>query len=125
MSNNESHNQFRPLENLHIVFWLIKDASWAANFKLGGMAMILPTLIVAVFLTVKQWHSITERFHNLAVSLWITANSIWMIGEFFAWDEAPYHLRKWALLPFSIGLLIIAFYCIFLNRKAKQASTSL
>jgi hypothetical protein len=123
MSSSESHHQFRPIENLHIVFWLIKDASWAANFKLGGMAMILPTLFVAIFLTIKQWHSITERFHNLAVSCWILANSIWMTGEFFAWDEAPYHFRKWALVPFSIGLLLIAIYYIFLHRKIKTATT--
>jgi F0F1-type ATP synthase assembly protein I len=125
MNGNESQHQFRPIENLHIVFWLIKDASWAANFKLGGMAMILPTLLVAIFLTIKQWHSITERFHNLAVSCWILANSIWMTGEFFAWDEAPYHFRKLALVPFSIGLLLIAIYYIFLHRKIRQTPTAL
>jgi hypothetical protein len=117
MSQQQNHQSFRPTENLHIVFWLIKDASWAANFKLGGMAMILPTLCIAIYLAIKQWHNITDRYHNVAVSLWILANSIWMTGEFFGWDEAPYHLRQWALVPFGVGLVMVASYYLFMHKK--------
>lgn len=115
---------FRKLENLHIVFWLFKDASWAANFRALGVSMILPTLFVAIYLLIKNWDNLEERFHNLAVALWITANSLWMVGEFFKWDEAPYHLRKWCLLPFSIGILLIVIYYVFYWKKVGKDSSN-
>jgi hypothetical protein len=109
--------KIKKLENLHIVFWLFKDAGWAGNFKILAITMILPTIAMAIIILHKQWHNISDRFHNMAVALWISANSIWMIGEFFKWDEKPPYLRKVALIPFSIGILIIGFYYIFLAKK--------
>lgn len=113
--------KFRRIENLHIVFWLFKDASWAANIRSLGIAMILPTLSVAIYLLYKSWDELEERYHNMAVTLWIFANSLWMIGEFFHLDEHPPYLRKWCLLPFGIGIAIILYYYIFLYRKNKTS----
>jgi hypothetical protein len=109
--------KFRKLENLHIVFWLFKDAGWACNFKILAICMIFPTVIMALIILNRQWKNISDRFHNIAVVLWITANSIWMIGEFFGWDEKPPYLRKVALIPFTIGIVIIGYYYIFLAKK--------
>jgi uncharacterized membrane protein YciS (DUF1049 family) len=56
--------------------------------------------------------------HNLAVVFWITANCTWMIGEFFGIDEGSYGLRTMAIIPFSIGLAILAyFYIRFYTQK--------
>ena len=65
---------------------------------------------------------ISELMHNLAVVFWITANCTWMIGEFYKWDEGVYGLRHIALIPFSIGLLLLAAYYLlyFMNRKFRE-----
>ncbi len=35
--------RYRKIENLHIVFWLIKDMAWAMLWKPLGVFMIVPT----------------------------------------------------------------------------------
>lgn len=111
---------FRKIENLHIVFWLFKDASWAANIKWLGITMILPTLSISIYLLYKNWLDLEERYHNAAVSLWIFANSLWMMGEFFHLDEHPPYLRRWCLLPFGLGITIILYYYLFIYKKEKK-----
>ncbi len=115
----------RKIENLHIVFWLLKDASWAANFKIGGVLMIIPTIAVAIYIVKISWHQIGERLHNLAVLLWISANSIWMIGEFFGLDEKPPYLRSIALIPFGLGILLLAYYYLIVVPKQKKIAAEL
>lgn len=110
-------SKIRQTENLHILFWLFKDASWAANVHWLGISMIIPTLSIAIFLLIKNWSDVNERFHNLAVALWITANSLWMIGEFFGLDEHSPYLRSWSLLPFGLGIVFILYYYLFLYKK--------
>lgn len=105
--------RFRKIENLHILLWLIKDMCWALNFKWMAIFMIVPTLAVALLITVQTKKMRSELFHNLAILFWITANCTWMIGEFFGWDEnlyGVYGLRQFAVIPFAIGLSIIGYY---------------
>ncbi len=43
-----------------------------------------------------------------------------MIGEFFGWDEnliGTWGLRQFAIVPFGIGLLILAYYYLIYIRK--------
>jgi len=61
----------REMENLHITLWLIKDFCWVALFKPLGMFMIIPTVAVAVYITIGTWSDLKERLHNLAVCCWI------------------------------------------------------
>lgn len=113
-------NRFRRVENMHILLWLIKDACWAINFKTLGTIMILPTLAVAILITWQTRHIHSELLHNLVVTLWITANCTWMVGEFFGWDEnifGDFGLRQLTVIPFSIGLIILLYYYIFLARN--------
>ncbi|MEP7267388.1 MAG: hypothetical protein ABI844_07135, partial [Saprospiraceae bacterium] len=65
----------RRYENLHILFWLLKDISWCLNFKPLAITMIFPTMIVAIYITNKNKEIISELMHNLAVIFWIAANS--------------------------------------------------
>ena len=65
---------------------------------------------------------VSELPHNLAIMLWIIANSLWMIFEFTGTDE---ELKYYCLIPFISGLLIlIYYYAIYLpfrkriNRKS-------
>ena len=86
---------------------------WALNFRPLGVAMIFPTLAVALIITWQTRHMRSELYHNLAIDFWITANCTWMVGEFFGIDEnwiGEYGLRQFAIIPFVIGLSIIAYY---------------
>lgn len=113
--------QYRRTENLHILFWLVKDAFWALNIPLVGMVMIAPTLAVAVWIAWRTRHIAAEFAHNLAITAWIVANCTWMTGEFFGWDDGPYGLRRLALVPFAIGLLILAaYYLVILPRERRK-----
>ena len=110
--------RFRRLENLHILFWLIKDACWALNLRTPGMIMIFPTMIAALVITWQTRKIISELLHNLAVLFWITANCTWMIGEFYGLDEGRFGLRNLALIPFGIGLsILLSFYILYYTRR--------
>lgn len=113
MSNHPIYSipaRFRRVENLHILFWLLKDACWALSLRWPAIIMILPTLGAAIVITFQTRKVISELLHNLAILLWIIANCTWMIGEFYGWDEGEFGLRKMALFPFSAGLAILAVY---------------
>jgi len=101
---------FRIAENMHIVFWLVKDMSWALKFRLLGVAMFIPTLLLALLITWQTRNIRSELYHNLAVTCWIIANGFWMICEFY-WEELDY-LRYFTAIPFSIGLLFVAYYYV-------------
>jgi hypothetical protein len=110
--------KFRKIENLHIVFWLIKDLSWVMLWKPLGLAMIVPTIGAALLITWQTRHLKSELMHNLAVVCWIIANGYWMITEFISTNEA---LRYYAIIPFSVGLFIIAWYYVVIGPKQKRA----
>ncbi|HUQ64793.1 MAG TPA: hypothetical protein VM101_01475 [Flavitalea sp.] len=99
--------KFRSLENLHVLFWLVKDICWCIGFKPLGIAMIFPTLSVAIYIMIKNRHMVSELTHNLAIMLWIAANSMWMVFEFTGTDE---QLKNYCLIPFLSGLAILVFY---------------
>ncbi len=98
--------RFRHFENFHIVLWLVKDLSWCMLSKTLGVIMIVPTLGLAIYITWIHRKDKTELFHNSAVVLWICANSIWMIGEFYYDDR----LRHIALIFFIAGLATVTYY---------------
>jgi prepilin signal peptidase PulO-like enzyme (type II secretory pathway) len=99
--------RYRKTENLHIVFWLIKDLCWAMLWKPLGLVMIVPTIGAALIITWQTRHIKSELLHNIAVVFWIFANAYWMLTEFFSDNDA---LRYYAAIPFSAGILVIAYY---------------
>lgn len=118
--NNQTYSiplRYRKMENLHIVFWLLKDISWCMIWKPLGIAMVFPTLIIAIIITIRNRQYISEVCHNLAIVFWITANSFWMITEFFEIDVIPVYrditYQYLAVIPFSIGILILAWYYLY------------
>lgn len=116
-------SRLRRMENMHILFWLLKDVSWCLDFKPLAILMIFPTLIVAIWITHKNRDIASELAHNLAVIFWITANSAWMLVEFMGIDEdliwRNFTGRHLAIIPFSIGLLILIYYYVF-HRKQEE-----
>jgi hypothetical protein len=105
------------MENLHIVFWLLKDISWCMIWKPLGIAMVFPTLIIAIIITIRNRQYVSELCHNIAIVVWITANSYWMISEFFQFDAVPFYknitYKYLAIIPFSIGILTLAWYYLY------------
>lgn len=116
---------FRRMENLHIVFWLFKDLSWCMVWRPLGLAMIAPTLAIAVLIAWRTRHLASERAHNLAMVLWIAANSYWMVSEFFHFDEVLVRPgvtgKHLSIIPFTLGLLVLAYY--YLVQKPRERRT--
>ena len=106
--------RYRKMENLHIVFWLLKDISWCMIWQPLGIAMIFPTLIIAIVITIRTRQYVSEVCHNLAIVVWIAANSYWMISEFLHFDTnvlfGEYTFKHLAIIPFVLGILILAYY---------------
>ena len=122
--------RYRKMENMHIVFWLFKDISWCMTWKVLGIAMIFPTLIVAIVIAWRTRSVKSELAHNLAIIFWISANSYWMISEFFGFDGMhlfySYSGKHLALIPFLTGIVILAYYYLLQRKeeiKEKQPIT--
>lgn len=103
----------RKFENLHITCWLLKDTCWVLDMKTFDIIMVVPTLFLAFYITYRFRSLPAEFYHNLAVCCWIMANSVWMIGEFFFDDT----LRPYAIVFFSMGLIVLAIYYIFIRSR--------
>ena len=110
-------SRYRRMENLHIVFWLLKDLSWAMLWRPMGLFMIVPTLTAALVITWQTRHIKSELLHNLAVDFWIIANGYWMITEFYSKND---NLRYYTIIPFTIGLSIIGYYYLVEKKKEKR-----
>jgi hypothetical protein len=108
--------KYRQMENMHIVFWLLKDISWCMIWRPLGITMIIPTLSVALVIAWRTRDIKSELAHNLAIVFWISANSYWMISEFFGFDSIPvwngYNGKHLALIPFAAGVVILLYYYI-------------
>lgn len=112
--------RFRRTENLHIVFWLVKDMSWAMLWRPLGIIMIFPTVAVAMLITWQTRKLHSELYHNLAVLCWILANCYWMVMEFL---DMPDHYRYYAAIPFGIGMVFIAIYYLAVMPGEKKNRT--
>ncbi len=81
------------------------------------MIMIIPTLALAIYITFLNKDDKAELAHNLAVCCWISANSVWMIGEFYFYDST----RGIATVFFITGLAFMVRYYFneFYSKKMK------
>ncbi|MFZ1529316.1 MAG: hypothetical protein WAT19_11215 [Ferruginibacter sp.] len=127
MSNSPTYNiprHWRYIENLHIVFWLFKDLAWCMIWKPLGVLMIFPTFIISVVIAWRTRAIMSELCHNLAICVWILANSYWMISEFFGFDSkilfGVYTFKHFAVVPFVTGIMILAFYYLWWAPRNRQ-----
>ncbi|MCW3466924.1 hypothetical protein [Chitinophaga nivalis] len=116
--------KYRKMENLHIVFWLLKDVSWCMIWKPLGIAMIFPTLIIAIVIAWRTRQFMSELCHNLAIAVWISANSYWMVSEFFHFDAhiitGGITYKHLALIPFVTGLIVLAYYYLYYKPRHQE-----
>ncbi|MEP7109522.1 MAG: hypothetical protein ABI760_16130 [Ferruginibacter sp.] len=117
--------RYRKMENLHIVFWLFKDISWCMIWRPLGIAMIFPTLIIAIIITLRTRQYMSEVCHNIAIVVWITANSYWMVSEFLHFDGwtlfGEYTYKHLAIIPFAMGILVLGYYYLWWRLRHKEA----
>ena len=116
--------RYRKMENTHVIFWLLKDISWCMVWKVLGIAMIFPTLIISIMIAWRTRHLKSELAHNLAISFWIFANSYWMVSEFFGFDEKRilgFEGKHLALIPFSLGVLVLLYYYVVQKPKEDKS----
>ena len=116
--------RYRKMENLHIVFWLLKDISWCMIWKPLGIAMIFPTLAIAIIIAYRTRELMSEVCHNLAIVVWISANSYWMISEFLHFDTnvlfGDFTYKHLAIIPFLMGILLLAYYYLWWSPRNKK-----
>ena len=98
-------DKIRKTENLHIVFWLVKDLCWMMEFKTVGALMILPTLAMAFYVTYLSSQHLNTVLVNLAIIFWILANSAWMLNDFYL-----NVLKSISLIFFIAGIATISLY---------------
>jgi hypothetical protein len=136
MASNQSQEKqfynipiaYRKMENLHIVFWLFKDIAWCMFWKPLGIIMIIPTLVISIVIAWRTRKIVSELCHNLAITVWISANSFWMCSEFLGYDNTLVFgtttVKHLAMIPFVTGVLILAFYYLFYKpRHEKETAT--
>jgi hypothetical protein len=115
--------KYRRMENLHIVFWIFKDIGWCMGFSLLGITMIVPTIIISIIIAWRTRQIVSELCHNVAITVWISANSFWMCTEFFGVDHVEigngFTVKHLAMIPFLIGMLILAYYYIWYKPRHK------
>jgi hypothetical protein len=108
-------DKIRQYENIHIVFWLVKDTCWMLELKWAGALVMIPTLLLALYIVYHTRHTI-EVHINLAILFWIRANSYWMMSEFFFNNQ----YKNLAGIPFALGFIFVVNYYL----KALRSKTA-
>jgi hypothetical protein len=109
--------KIRHYENLHIPLWLMKDTCWMLQWKLAGVLMIIPTIIVAIIITYISLREKSDEFWiNLAICFWIAANSFWMLCEFSHHET----IKNYAGFPFIAGMICVVYFYVHRFRKNKS-----
>ncbi len=102
------------LETSHIPLWLIKDLCWLLSYRLLGVAVAIPTIIVAILIAIVTRKDKDKFLLNVAIAFWILANANWMIAEFYDFDT-----RSYSIYPFLTGILI---FVVFLVQKLAKTN---
>jgi hypothetical protein len=131
-TKNELYNipiTYRKMENLHIVFWLFKDIAWCMGWRPLGVIMIIPTIIISIIIAWRTRKIVSELCHNIAITVWISANSFWMCSEFFGIDNhivlGNITVKQLAMIPFVTGVLILAYYYLIYKPRHKEEEATL
>ena len=94
-----------------------------------GITMIIPTLTISIIIAWRTRHIFSELCHNLAITVWIMANSFWMCSEFFGVDNNLVYgtitVKHLAMIPFITGVLILAFYYLIHKPRHKEETATL
>lgn len=101
----DTSERLKKYDNLHIIFWLVKDSCWMLELRWLGALVMIPTIYLAIHIIFKTLRS-KDVFINIAIFFWISANSFWMMMEFFNDDL----YKNYSLIPFSLGFVFVGIY---------------
>jgi hypothetical protein len=94
-----------------------------------GVIMIVPTLFISIVIAWRTRKIVSELCHNLAIVVWISANSFWMCTEFFKVDTVEIYngitVKHLAMIPFVTGILILAFYYLIYKPRYEKETVSI
>lgn len=93
------------LETIHIPLWLIKDICWLMEYRMAGMIIAIPTILVAIIMTVITRKEKDHFLPNVSIALWILANANWMFAEFYELETKMY-----SIYPFALGVLAFSIF---------------
>lgn len=107
---------------LHFPLWIIKDSSWflslnyeAFNFlRYASASFAIITLIISTIL-LKNSDDRLSYFENLILTIWLLANTSWMLHEMFYVSFA----KNIALISFLLGIALIPFYMVIVFKIGK------
>jgi hypothetical protein len=77
---------WREYENVHILFWIGKDCFWCWYVNYMWVLFWIPTLLVAFdfcLVSLRGKNMIIDHAHYVAQLLWVSANAVWGLGEFW------------------------------------------
>jgi hypothetical protein len=62
-------------ENLHILFWLLKDLCWVSDLRIAGLALVVPSVWLAHWVCWRSGGQRRDLFDSADVVRCILANS--------------------------------------------------
>jgi hypothetical protein len=77
---------WREYENVHILFWIGKDCFWCWYVNYMWVLFWIPTLFVAFdfcLVSLRGKNMIIDHAHYISQLLWVSANAVWGLGEFW------------------------------------------
>lgn len=92
------------INKLHVISWVAKDILWNLQFMTAAKFMILPTIVFAVWMLIKDEYN---RIENLAITSWISMNICWMLHEF-----PPHWPKEWSYIPMVPAIIFTTLFVI-------------
>lgn len=98
------------IHDIHITSWLIKDIFWVLKMKWLATIMIAPTLVLAIYVLLKEKEN---RDGNWTLFFWLLMNIAWMLHEL---QNFPY----WPVQIFMFLGIFNTFKLLIERRKNEK-----
>jgi len=105
--SKETHKKFLNIHEIHVISWLLKDVFWTLKWAWMATVMVLPTLLLALYIFIREKES---RDSNLVLLSWLNMNIFWMLHEL---QNLPY----WPVQLFMFLGILSTFRLILKKRK--------
>jgi hypothetical protein len=105
--SKETHKKILNIHEIHVISWLLKDVFWTLKWTWMATVMVLPTLLLALYIFIREKES---RDSNLVLLSWLNMNIFWMLHEL---QNLPY----WPVQLFMFLGIFSTFRLILKKRK--------
>lgn len=80
------------LEQLHVLFWILKDMLWCIELKPLAIGLGIITILYSIFVIYLK-----PRLLNFAILCWILANFFWMCSDFYSVNTSYFYIPLFLL----------------------------